>query len=790
MNRKRLAMAYNNILAALLLIGMLLPLSAEASFHSRPEAHSDEGAMPATITTAAARGIPMLLSVAPDTVKPEIIPIACELHCPDFELDWIVVRANCGQADGKAEVIPVGFPEGTTFGYSWPGGISNTATAEGLAPGVYTVTVTTGQTDNPWYQDCFITTDVIVETVDGPELQAEVKKSTNCAEQNGKAELTVTEGTPPYTIEWSGLSTTLNAAGTTTLNNLMPGSNTVVVTDDAGCVSVIDIDVFEDEGGFGITLDTEGPSDCGETDGSITVNIFGGVSPYTITLNDNPATTVTTSASSYTFSDLFSGTFTVEVEDAWRCEETDTVALSAIDCLPGPWTVTDPACPGGEGIIEFLGTSPAHERYEVRQINSADLLGEVNGDQTLLLQLEPGNYVVRRLSIQDSCICTFQFTIDDPDPLNVQVEVRDAVCEPSGITAGAISVPYVEGGTPPYQVTVNDTVSLQVGQLLPDLNPGSYRVKVEDANGCPIGTTVEVEGDSILTGGTRLVQEVCPDSLIQVQLQPSVIDNNLDYQWSPADKLDDPTLPTPTATIDESATYFVTITDGACIELEDTIRVEILPEIGLSVSGDTLLCGAESTTITASTSANVQVDSINWFQNGQLVDGDNNNEFELFATESSSTFYVVAQTVQGCTDTVFFQPALIGEEIAITVFPEDTTVCRGEPVTLSAVVAPDLPTTTLNWFLLGDEANSLGQQDSIQVSPDSNSQYVIEAAGLCNTVYDTVAVNIIEDDFTVNVTTVADTICVGDSTTLTAAITPDSISAAIEWTLDGNPAGS
>ena len=46
------------------------------------------------------------------------------------------------------------------------------------------------------------------------------------------------------------------------------------------------------------------------------------------------------------------------------------------------------------------------------------------------------------------------------------------------------------------------------------------------------------------------------------------------------------------------------------------------------------------------------------------------------------------------------------------------------------------------------------------------------------------------DTFDIDITASADTVCLGDSLTLTAGLIPDSISASIEWTLDGNTVGS
>ena len=116
----------------------------------------------------------------------------------------------------------------------------------------------------------------------------------------------------------------------------------------------------------------------------------------------------------------------------------------------------------------------------------------------------------------------------------------------------------------------------------------------------------------------------------------------------------------------------------------------------------------------------------------------------------------------------------------------DTTVilCTPEEVCFTAD-AGGLPVI---W--LGSAGDTLGFGAQLCVTPPvGTSQYTATAEGQC-VLPDVVNVEVAPDTFDIDITASADTICLGDSLTLTAGLIPDSISASIEWTLDGNSVGS
>ena len=126
-----------------------------------------------------------------------------------------------GSADGTAEAVVSGGAE--PYAYSWntlP--VQTAATATGLDAGNYTVTITDAN-------GCMSTGSVQINEPDLLEIQAIANDATCPDEADGSIVLTITGGTEPYTIIWS------DGAGMKNRINMLPGTYSVVVTDQNGC---------------------------------------------------------------------------------------------------------------------------------------------------------------------------------------------------------------------------------------------------------------------------------------------------------------------------------------------------------------------------------------------------------------------------------------------------------------------------------------------------------------------------------------------------------------------------
>jgi len=125
--------------------------------------------------------------------------------------------------------------------YQWSNG-ETTASITGLAPGIYTLTVT-------YNQDYNCTATSSVEVLSGAcalEVTESLHQNNSCpGDEKGRIELNVTHGIAPYTYLWS------NGANTPGLSDLASGVYFVTVSDDRNCSATLETTI--------ITLDTTPP---------------------------------------------------------------------------------------------------------------------------------------------------------------------------------------------------------------------------------------------------------------------------------------------------------------------------------------------------------------------------------------------------------------------------------------------------------------------------------------------------------------------------------------------------
>ncbi len=234
---------------------------------------------------------------------------------------------NCfGGNDGTASVHTL--IENPDYTYSWnTDPVQTTNKAIDLIEGKYIVTVTDTN-------GCSDTTSVFV-TEPPPLVLTTSMTDVSCkGSDDGKAQVSVSGGTAPYTYRWatSPEQTAAEATG------LEANTYKVFITDVNDCMDSTTVTINEPLSDF--TLDTATtPVSCfGGSDGSASLTVGGGTTPYTYLWNSSPEQLTSTATN------LPAGNYLATVTDFNNCSDTIRVFISEPDSITLETSVVHPTC--------------------------------------------------------------------------------------------------------------------------------------------------------------------------------------------------------------------------------------------------------------------------------------------------------------------------------------------------------------------------------------------------------------------------------------------------------------
>ncbi|MCF6184424.1 MAG: choice-of-anchor J domain-containing protein, partial [Bacteroidales bacterium] len=137
---------------------------------------------------------------------------------------------------------------------------------------------------------------------------------------DGTATVTNSPGPAPHTYSWSPGGQT-----TSSVSSLSQGNYSVTVTDANSNTYQASVLIEEAAELLSVAASYTDPTSFGASDGTITINVTGGVEPYSYSWSPNVSTT------NYA-QNLTAGTYTIDVTDAYGCTKQAVVSL------------TDPVC--------------------------------------------------------------------------------------------------------------------------------------------------------------------------------------------------------------------------------------------------------------------------------------------------------------------------------------------------------------------------------------------------------------------------------------------------------------
>ncbi|MGK0307432.1 MAG: hypothetical protein ACI8RP_000384, partial [Urechidicola sp.] len=297
---------------------------------------------------------------------------------------------------------------------------------------------------------------------------------------DGFAEVTaVTGGSGPYTYLWSTTETTAK------IENLIPGSYNVTVTDASNCAVAYEVAVINEP-----SVITSTPFTTSETDICIgtAINFMAGTPPETVTSyiwDFGDFTNSTDQNPSHTYAEHGSYTVSLSYLDDFGCPAivTQTIQVSDIETN---LTKTDVNCFGNNnGSIEIEATGGIGA-YQYSINNGVDYF-----DSGIFNNLEPGTYNV--IAIDDIQCETIVQTVNISQPLTSAAFTFSTVGISCSNNEDGIITVNATGGSAPYDYSRNNGISFQASNTFEDLPFGSYNLVVRDDNNC----IVEVQVASI-----------------------------------------------------------------------------------------------------------------------------------------------------------------------------------------------------------------------------------------------------------------------------------------------------
>ncbi|MBL4657529.1 MAG: hypothetical protein JKX73_05975, partial [Flavobacteriales bacterium] len=376
-------------------------------------------------------------------------------------------NASCAGANGTATIVA---STGTApYTYSWnTSPVQTGQVATGLTAGTYTGTIV----------DANGCTDAVSVTITSggpaPTATAFGTNPSTCGASDGSAIVTVSGGTPAYIYLWSTGSTTSSAT------NLSSGIYYVTVTDANGCQDSSFVTIAPSSAPSLTTTSTN--SGCTTDDGTATVTVSGGVTPYTYLWNDP------NSQSTATATGLGAGTYTIIVIDAASCLSTAVATVNSAAAPVLSASGTNPSSCGGTDGFATSTTTAGTVPFTY--------LWNTGSTSANIFSLSAGIY---SLTVTDANGCSDSATVSLSSPGAPLLNITSTAVSCAGNDGTATASPF--GGNPPYTYLWDDPSS-QTTQTATGLGGGTYNVIVTDLFGCSAAGQVTLSATGSLTVST------------------------------------------------------------------------------------------------------------------------------------------------------------------------------------------------------------------------------------------------------------------------------------------------
>ena len=510
-----------------------------------------------------------------------------------------------GSATGAIDITVSGTP---TFTYNWSGALPFTgATTEdisNLEAGTYTVAVTDGN-------GCVTSQAIVINGPASPIQDNAVVSNLNCFEDvSGGIDLTITGGTPSYTVSWLGSGGF--SSSSEDLSSLVSGVYNLHIVDANGCTYDNSYTVSQPDS-IQIVPNITQPT-CGMTDGSISLTVTGGTVANSYTYQWMSGGNVIGTAN--TLSNIGAGNYTVTVTDDNGCSNSIIVSISDFNAPPLSVNITNVDCFGNStGVIDLTvgGTNTYIYDWDI------DGVGD-NDDTEDLSNLTVGTYNVTVTDVTTTCTASISATVTEPDELQHSVNVSNLTC--NGDNSGSLDL-FVHGGTLPYLYDWDNdgTGDNDDTEDLSGLAAGNYTIVVTDGNGCVTGTVYTLTEPLAITTQANVVNNNCfGESIGSIDLSPANGTPPYTFSWTGPFSF---VASTEDINNLSAGVYNLTITDFAGCSKDTSIIISEPSPIAIALNSTNATCSSSDGDLVATVSGGTPTYSYDWQSGGVSLSNTN-----------------------------------------------------------------------------------------------------------------------------------------------------------------------
>jgi hypothetical protein len=399
---------------------------------------------------------------------------------------YLVPNSSCNPDIDLGKIYITGVTGTPPYTYLWAGGQTG-STLTGLTSGIYSVTVTDSNS-------CSTTKTTPLTDVDPLGFGFFSAITPSCFSNDGAIILTITGGTAPYYYSASTGDVEISYSQEFTLSGISSGFYSFTITDAALCKQTFGTELLSPKS-IGTVNISSSNSSCSSNDGSITVTVTQGSPPYSYTLvyPDTSTDTVATDQSTYTFDNLETGNYSVNVTDLTSCSYSENISIVATNLFTLSVQATGTTCSLDNGTIQVTKSTGGTEPFTY-SLDGVIVYPSTSLSAVTFTDVPAGQHTI---TVSDFTGCTQIQSIVVNTSAPLDFELYGIGCG-SG-NEGTITA-FISSGQSPFTFDWSDNVPSNPQQIsVSGLTAGTYSLIIVDANNCTLQRDIVISCNSVFS---------------------------------------------------------------------------------------------------------------------------------------------------------------------------------------------------------------------------------------------------------------------------------------------------